>query len=838
MERSRTRPRLAARPAEGRHRQARREVASHCRGERAARQPARSTGRVINLLRHHRSEYALSALERIGLLPNYLLLGDTAMLKASTWSANDDGRYETETVEYTRSALLALQEFAPGNSFYAGGHRHQVDALEIGTADEPLYETWRLCPECGYGTIEPKGEAPTTCPRCGGIGIGDTGSRHTMLRLRTALASSSEEAARVYDENDERQRERYDVITTIDVDPAHVSGAWALADKAFGAELSGETHLRTINLGFVERRGEAVDIAGAERHLTGFHVCRHCGAVSDVRDDRKGANPERLHQGWCKVRSGSVTALWDKAVLFHELKTEAVRILLPISLFEVDERLASFKGALLLGLRDDFGGNPEHLQVARADLPNRGGQGRRHFLVLYDRVPGGTGYLADLFTSERLRTILEAARRIISQCPCRSEGRAACHRCLLGVVDRHEYDLARRDLALDILDDLLDDWQIEDIETISGIDIGKVEESELERRFKVAIRNWVDHPENNDVTYTTTPGINGRDAFELRITHDGQTVRYRVDEQEGTGTSPSTVPDFLIRRQDNPAPDIAVYLDGYQFHASPDINNLAADAAKRNGVRASGGLVWNLTWDDVAAFHKAVQGESLREPPHRPMLTGSARQQAMKVHNARAGTFDFDTISQNPMRLLLDYLRRPDLDQWERLALSATAGAFADGGTPHRVASDDAEAVITSAVSGTIAWPAESESPAALAGQATTTNGHLLTMLLDTSNANGERWTVISSIPDSDEDVTKDGHPDRWRDWLQWSNLLQFLRGTGRQTVITATSQADDMYVDDLDLVGSAAAARLPVEPTDADAAPVISALTEEQEEELEFHRR
>ncbi len=80
-------------------------------------------------------------------------------------------------------------------------------------------------------------------------------------------------------------------------------------------------------------------------------MCAHCGAVAEARDDQGGDRPERLHQGWCRVRSGAVAAEPRPLLLYHELVTEAIRILAPVSMFEVDERLASFKGALLLGLR-------------------------------------------------------------------------------------------------------------------------------------------------------------------------------------------------------------------------------------------------------------------------------------------------------------------------------------------------------------------------------------------------------------------------------------------------------------------------------------------------------
>ncbi len=216
-----------------------RDLAS-LRGQRAA---------VVRLRNERRNQYSLSALEELGLLPNYTLVDDAVTLSATMWHKADDGDYLTETVEYRRSGRLAIRELAPGNRFYAGGHRHLIDAVEIGSAQEPLTEQWRLCPDCGYGQLEPDEGTLTVCPRCDNPAIADTGARHTMLRLRTVYAGGSEEGARVFDESDNRQRERYDTVLTVDVDPADVGQAWRLADRVFGVELAARTRLRSINLG-------------------------------------------------------------------------------------------------------------------------------------------------------------------------------------------------------------------------------------------------------------------------------------------------------------------------------------------------------------------------------------------------------------------------------------------------------------------------------------------------------------------------------------------------------------------------------------------------------------
>ena len=101
-----------------------------------------------------REEYTPTALERLGLLPNYTLVDHGVTLNVALWAPTADGDYSTENIEYKRPATLAIRELAPGARFYSGGHRVIVDALDLGPASEPAYERWWLCPECGFGTAD------------------------------------------------------------------------------------------------------------------------------------------------------------------------------------------------------------------------------------------------------------------------------------------------------------------------------------------------------------------------------------------------------------------------------------------------------------------------------------------------------------------------------------------------------------------------------------------------------------------------------------------------------------------------------------------------------------
>ncbi|QEC47296.1 DEAD/DEAH box helicase [Baekduia soli] len=732
-----------------------------------------------------REEYTPTALERLGLLPNYTLVDHGVTLNVALWAPTADGDYRTENIEYKRPATLAIRELAPGARFYAGGHRVIVDALDLGPASEPAYERWWLCPECGYGTADQG--APGTCPRCSSPSIADAQSRHLVLPFTGSSAQSSEENARISDDTEDRERTPFTIVTTVDVDPDDVrpERAWRARneDQPFGFEYAVAT-LRWLNVGHRDKPGDSVSLGGRDDiRASRFETCRYCGVVQSVPETFGRTPPaEGFHRGWCLTRSSARNPEYDRPILAHELRTDVVRIALPLADFEVDERLASFRAALLFGLQLHFGGTPDHLRAVVSDAPGGSDGGRRRFLVIHDIVPGGTGYLERLADPEALKGILEVARGEIARCPCKDEGRAACHRCLLGHADHGEADIVSRRLALELLDELLRDWDLIPVPTIGNLPIGAVEESELERRLRAALIAWGERTEGASVT--KQPGAAQYPDLELRVPSvDGeQLLRWRIREQHDLDTSPPTRPDFLIERVDGNARAIALYSDGFQYHASPaKRTTLADDARKRHGVRASGRLAWSMDWKDVEDFRRAVTADIAKQPPNLELLDSSRRKTAETVQHQRGGKLSIDTLERNPLRMLLNYLADPVEEDWRRLARSAVAGAMS-GLTP-----DTGEGVA--------------------AFHSSTMNGARFDATLNTAGvagANGEAWTVRLVLADDADGVHDTDHRDRWRDWLHWGNVLQFLDGDGCQALITTASIEPDVAVD-LDAVGPTA---------------------------------
>ena len=747
-------------------------------------------GRIVAELRYVagrinrvRSQDTLGALEALGLLPNYTLFDDAVTLEVSMWQPNDDydpgdeqsRRFVAHGAEYTRPAPIAIRELAPGNYFYVDAHKVRIDAVDNGTEHEPSHSTWRLCPSCAWATPDASLEI-TECPRCGSNQVADQGAVLTVLPMRVVSSTEREATARVSDDREDRDRVFHEVITTVDIAPDDITSALLHTnpDTVFGVEAARAARIRYLNLGLhPSQSGQSrqLRIAGSETAASLFEVCRHCGSVFGIRGDSRDRDDANHHRAWCKVRSGARAAKWDHLALVHELITEAVRILLPIAEFEAVERVASFKAALLLGLRDSFGGDPSHLRVIQSDFPAPGGDPdlRNRFVVIHDTVPGGTGYLPRLADPDRLRTILMRAVELISTCECQTRGKPGCHKCLYTSVGRHELPLVSREVALELLDEILTGWELKPAEagTITGVNLSRVRQSELERMFKTLLHRSSDGPVR--ITSKPDPEHAARVRFEVRF-QDGP--HWEIREQVNL-VAHNTRPDFYATRVDatGTAP-VAIYLDGWEFHGA-DPDQVDKDAIRRTSVRAAGIGVWTLTWSDVKAALTAVSQNST-VPTVTPLTNAARHQAAQGAKQAYGADHDvFEVLGQGAFQQLMTFLRNPDPSPWKALA-TTTALSPAKTGTTVNV--DSRQEAVEQAGAGKDVAP--SSTPTDIAAMTWTSQNDLRCVVILEQDGDPTS-TVILSLDTNEE-------PDkaRWSDWLHLSNLLQHI---GQRAELTTT---------------------------------------------------
>ncbi|MFI1518606.1 DEAD/DEAH box helicase [Kitasatospora cineracea] len=739
------------------------------------------------------AENSLNAMVRLGLLPNYTLHDDATLLDATLWWKDSEGEFQEELAEYGRGARLALAELAPGNSFHTDGYKYIVNGVDLGSAageNRTAYAQWRLCPECGFVATEETGLGLTACPRCRTPQIGDPGAVHQVLVPERVTAREKREDARLTDERDEREQRRYTMVTLVDIDPDQPQGlrAWQrIGNVPFGVEFARVATIRTLNLGPANSAGPEHSIAGGAEQVPGFETCPDCGAVRGAHPQAWDQEAQRIgtrHSHWCKHRDdGIATEPVVRLVLAHELTTQALRILLPFSALDLDTRLTSFKAALLLGITKHFGGAPDHIRIVADSMPSGTAEMRRRFLVLHDSMPGGTGYLEHLAAPTVLHRVLTLAHAALRDCPCQKEGqRTPCHRCLLPHVSSSEHPHVSLRVAKELLEELLQGWATETVDTLSGVRIDQLADSELEAQFVRTLVEWGRRPEEAG-SVTPRAGERGLE-YELRFTGpNGTATRWLLQDHVRQLTTAPSEPDYLLTRTDGPPIRIAVFLDGYAFHASTRVNRIADDAAKRTALRREGTLVWQFTWEDVKAWTEAVgkaakgrEARSEAEPLHGPAALGLARQIHQQIVGAARPDDTLEPVLRNPIETMLAYLADPDASKWARRS-AALLGGFGTAGPPSPVDRTRIGDSLGTVLNGSAPVPVSPAAREAVAVDVRTSRGLRILGLLDRRRNDMTAWSAFTVLDDSDAAVADSGHRERWADWLRWSNLLQHLDG-------------------------------------------------------------
>ncbi|TKB47988.1 DEAD/DEAH box helicase [Ferrimonas sediminicola] len=533
-----------------------------------------------------------------GLLPNYAFPEAGVNLRSVLWrqiSGDDENKrqYETETFDYERPAAAALSELAPTSNFYAGGHKVQVEQVDLHVT-EP--EEWRLCRNCNFTAREDEAKEFKTCPSCGDSNWADVLQHNKLLPLRQVYARSAMRDAKIGDDSENRVPSFFQRQMLVHFEKSAVEAAYRIDDEhvPFGYEYIRTATFRDINFGANDPEAEEFKIAGDDRKRTGFKVCAHCGMVQPPI--RKKQN----HDLSCPSLKDNVEEKYENVLfLYRELQSEALRVLLPVSGLSDDKLLkASLAAALQLGLRKYFRGNVDHLRGLIYQQPEPNDPLHRNYLVIYDTVPGGTGSLKELMREpDNLMTMLQMALDAIEECNCNQDPeKDGCYRCVYAYRDRGKMAHISRDVARQLLNGVLQSRHtLMPVDNIGKICINSLVTSELEKKFIQCLHGMTDKFRLKKSI------VHGKGGWVLSVREDSDLYWHIVPQVElgpVDGVTVMSKPDFVIYpgRQDMAVKPIAVFLDGYAYHK--DI--VADDIAKRRAIAASGKYwVWSLYWPDL-----------------------------------------------------------------------------------------------------------------------------------------------------------------------------------------------------------------------------------------------
>lgn len=637
---------------------------------------------VHGMLKQLNDKLTLNFFTDEGLLPNYAFPEEgvelrSVILKERAQPKEGGGKYQAETYEYVRPSSSAITELAPGNVFYVEGRRVKVD--QVGLQVSPI-EAWHFCDTCNHMERVSEVTTPRTqCPACSSPNWVDASLRRDLVRLRQVVSTSLDRSARSDDRKDDRDREFFNRHESVVIPPDAERRAYQIRDAAvpFGFEFLGKLMLRVVNLGQDAPETQAYRLGGREVTSNGFALCPDCGKVQPKRSAR--GEQEMRHDLSCRRVNRAAEPL--RAVfLYRELQSEAIRVLLPATGDTAQREMDSFVAALHLGLRQFFGGSIDHLKGSLDEQPVRGStQLRRRFLVLYDQVPGGTGYLKQL--SEKPEVFLDVLQRALvhlEACSCQTKhdhDTDGCHRCILQARHNRDHADLSRQTAIRLLKGILEFAdQLEPVPQLSDIDIHPLIESELEKRFLAALRSEPGAQLQEKI-------VRGKAGFLWRLGDVAWEVALQVPISSSENIPVPSRPDFVFYPvRPNHSRPLAVFLDGYDFHANEAVgrNRVANDVSQRQALVRSGQYwVWNLSWEDV----------DQRQTPSKISATRYGGEVNLDLRKTMAGALlqgedlhrAVDNAAAPSWHLLLDYLQRPGPEYWLRYAFLAGVGLACGG---------------------------------------------------------------------------------------------------------------------------------------------------------------
>lgn len=595
-----------------------------------------------------------------GLLPNYAFPEAGIILRSIIYrkksKPDQHGRYDTRIFEYERPAASAIPELAPDNRFYAEGRVVQIDQINMHLSE---IEEWRFCGNCSYHQLLATAEETTCCPRCGNTLWGDDGQKRRMVKMRQVIATTNDSKSRSGDDSDDREPEFFSKKMLVDIPDQQVLAAFKVGveDFPFGIDFIGKGIFREVNFGKRDEMGEKINIAGEPMPRNGFLVCREFGKV-------QGGKDEEQHAFSCSSKTRSKVAdLFECLYLYRDFTSEAIRILLPLAAMEgADKKLHSFISALYIGLREKFKGNIDHLRTTLFEEPLSDSACRKKYLVLYDTVPGGTGYLKQLMHDEKpLLSILSSALDILRKCTCnQSPDKDGCYRCIYAYRNSFDRDKTSRDAAISILTDIMAHRDgFVPTKSLKEISLNPLFESELESLFIEAVKNAA---VDGVPVQLQQEIVHGKPGWFCSINGQGYLVVPQVAFDPSQGVTVSCRADFVFypEKMGTKQRPVAVFTDGFSFH----VNKIGKDMAQRMAMVRAGYRVWSISWEDVDARLRGLgsQFDNYTQPENLMAM--------LEKFEPAFGVKKLAPINNaSSLDMLLQYLACPNEALWKAYAL-------------------------------------------------------------------------------------------------------------------------------------------------------------------------
>jgi ATP-dependent helicase YprA (DUF1998 family) len=362
---------------------------------------------INSIVRSDRATYTLTVLAVEGFLPGYGVYEGGITASARRGFARTVG---PRAFDLSRSNVIALREFVPGNRLYANRGTFYVSRYHLGADEQAKIRTLHVNVEKRYVT-EQAGDA--SYGQSGGVAI--------------------------------------DAMPLTDLDLAHESRITEDEHLRFSMPVSVLGRLRKRNRGgkafkigdqeVSYLRGQGIELVNlgetgqVKQGKLGHLICSVCGAAKTPYSvPAEITNFRKIHKDRCgrDVSRLALAAQADVDMLqFHSVASDADGI-------NIGEALRAGATRLL----DIWLYDLELLVVQKPD--------ETQDLLIYDPMPGGSGILDQMLA--RWQELIATSKKLLAECPQACE--TACYVCLKTFRNQYHHDMLNRHTALGLIEEL------------------------------------------------------------------------------------------------------------------------------------------------------------------------------------------------------------------------------------------------------------------------------------------------------------------------------------------------------------------------------------------------
>ena len=459
--------------------------------------------------------YTISVLVKYGFFPGYSL----ARGHVTARCLESDG-----FVEIDRNYNIALREFAPLSRLYAVGSKYRPVRYNFYTADTRSDFRQRFVVIGDYIAPERNDEPAFDDP--------------LRVKLESVHITDPKLAldGKPGDSENRRMIMGYDIRGI--VREKHLGGITSNADGLL-------TKFRRKDVVVLVNTGAPRDTAN---YGYGFFICPECGVAEE--NTPNGKDHFLRHMEAVHNRRIAPERLPEFRRALHAEFLSDVMVIGP---FKSRVHAANYMEAIKLGASIE-------LDISMSDIDSFvNGMEDNFHVVLFETVPGGSGYIEVLF--QHRRRVLEKAREVLKGCSCKK----ACYQCLLTFWNQPYHSALDRELAVEVLDSILTAGAVSEV-PIPGTRREDVDEAPLESpaedRFLQIIRSY-GLPEPKLQYQISMPGI-------------------------------TTIPDFAY-----PDKKVMIYIDGFAYHAGRGEERIELDRRQELFLQASGYFVFRIDAKDL-----------------------------------------------------------------------------------------------------------------------------------------------------------------------------------------------------------------------------------------------